>query len=254
MTAGILLGWENFASASTYNQIADSSVGKEPSFVIASAVGGLPELEVWDRLSRSVSGKLPSAVLSEGPPPRSRTALVSNKDAAKFFYVYGDNNSRFNHFQQIGYMGDRQDVRVDEQSLDDPADGRTCIKITYVPSVANERQGWAGVYWLDPKANWGSSSGGYDLSNMTRLTFWARGEKGGEQIALFKVGGIEGTHADTGAAVIGPIWLTKEWQHYVIDLRDADLSKVSGGFAWSTSASDNEGPLAFYLDEIRYEH
>jgi len=252
IVAGIFLGWRESAWAASYiNEITDSSVGKTP-LIIASAAGGFEALEGWNSLSRSFRGKPPTVVLYDGPPPRDRTVHNSDNTAASFFYLYADHGSRVNHFQPTGYMGDYKDVQVDEKNTEDPANGRTCIKITYVPSDEG-KEGWAGLYWLDPKTNWGYKPGGFNLSHRKRLTFWARGAKGGEQIANFKVGGIGGPHADTGSAAIGPVWLTKEWQHYVIDLRDTDLSKVSGGFAWSTSGSDNEGPLVFYLDEIRFE-
>ena len=52
---------------------------------------------------------------------------------------------------------------------------------------------------------------------------------------------------------IGPVVLTREWRQYVIDLAGASLSHVSGGFAWATGQFDNDGPITFYLDEIRYE-
>jgi len=128
---------------------------------------------------------------------------------------------------------------------------RRGVKITYRPSDSG--QGWAGLYWLDPRSNWGYSPGGYNLTGLKRLTFWARGAEGGEKISVFKVGGILGPYADSVNASIGPIWLTREWRQYVIDLRDADLAKVSGGFAWSANANDNLGALTFYVDEIRFE-
>jgi len=40
---------------------------------------------------------------------------------------------------------------------------------------------------------------------MKKLSFWARGDKGGEKIAEFKVGGITGEHGDSDSASIGPV-------------------------------------------------
>jgi len=99
----------------------------------------------------------------------------------------------------------------------------------------------------------GNKSGAYDLSGMKRLTFWARGAQGNECIKVFKVGGIVGNHADSDYAQIGPVYLSKDWHQYAIDLKGVSLTRISGGFAWSTGQFDNDGPITFYLDEIRYE-
>ena len=48
-----------------------------------------------------------------------------------------------------------------------------------------------------PENNWGThTTGGYDLSGATKITFWAKGEKGGEQIEFF-AGGITGDNPDS---------------------------------------------------------
>ena len=88
---------------------------------------------------------------------------------------------------------------------------------------------------------------------MRKLTFWARGEKGGERIEEFKMGGISGPYPDSATASIGPLILTPEWKQYAIDLVGKDLSHVIGGFAWSANLDNNPNGCTFYLDEIRYE-
>jgi hypothetical protein len=126
------------------------------------------------------------------------------------------------------------------------------MKIVY---RANGLQGhqWAGVYWQEPVNNWGQKTGGFNVQRMSRVTFWARGEQGGEVIGEFKIGGIAGAHPDTGSASIGPVILTREWTQYAIDLEGVDLSKISGGFAWSASRVENPKGMTFFLDEVRYE-
>ena len=69
----------------------------------------------------------------------------------------------------------------------------------------------------------------------------------------FKVGGIGGSYSDSGSASIGPLDLTAEWQKFEIDLKDVDLSYISGGFCWVTSADANPEGAEFYIDEIRFE-
>lgn len=171
------------------------------------------------------------------------------------FYVYADSNSLDNHFIPSGWMGDYGDLKYDGKSTENPASGKSCIKITYVPKRA-QGQGWAGIYWQNPANNWGTvPKAGFNLQGATKLTFMARGEKGGETINEFKIGGISsGEYIDSDSSSIGPVRLTKDWQKYEIDLSGKDLTYIIGGFCWATSSevNDPEG-IVFYLDEIRYE-
>jgi len=168
------------------------------------------------------------------------------------FYVYADRSSVSNHFIPSGWMGDYGDVKYEGASKEDPYLGDTCVKVTY---TAKGTQGarWAGVYWLNPANNWGSMDAGYDLSKAAKLTFWARGAKGGERIEEFKMGGIMGEFSDSDSASIGPVILNKDWTQYTIDLKGKDLSFVIGGFCWATNADNNPDGAIFYLDEIKYE-
>jgi hypothetical protein len=177
------------------------------------------------------------------------SAAKKDSDA---FYVYQDKNSKENHYIPSGWMGDYGDLKLDDASRDHPKEGSTCIKWTY---DAQARQGanWAGCFWQHPANNWGNKPGGFDLSGYKRLTFWARGGKGGEVINEFKVGGITGEFQDTDSQSIGPVTLTKEWTKYTIDLADKNLSKIIGAFAWATSKDANPDGFVMYLDEIRFE-
>jgi hypothetical protein len=94
---------------------------------------------------------------------------------------------------------------------------------------------------------------GFDLSKATKLTFWARGAKGGERIEEFKVGGIMGEYSDSDSTSISPVILTPEWTQYTIDLKGKDLSYIIGGFCWATNVDVNPTGATFYLDEIKYE-
>lgn len=169
------------------------------------------------------------------------------------FYVYSDSRSVSNHFIPSGWMPDAntaKDIKFDHVNKEDPYLGDTCIKIQY-----NDVSGthWAGIYWQNPANNWGEKDGGYDLSKATKLTFWARGAKGGENIQTFKVGGLMGEYSDSDSAEIGPVILNKEWTQYTIDLKGKDMSYISGGFEWSTNIDNNPEGATFYLDEIKYE-
>lgn len=170
----------------------------------------------------------------------------------KAFPVYTDGRSPDNHYIASGYMGDYSDVSVNATSFDNPHSGSTCIKIVYSDAVSQGAR-WVGVYWQNPANNWGDRQGGFDLTGATKLSFWARGEYGGERIEEFKMGGITGLYPDSDIAGIGPVLLTSEWKQYEIDLRGKDLSYISGGFAWGTNIDVNPEGATFYLDDIRYE-
>jgi hypothetical protein len=128
------------------------------------------------------------------------------------------------------------------------------IRADFAPDGKN---GWAGVVWQDPTSNWGKHAGGCDLHPFHRLSFWAKGAKGGE-VVEFRVGGI-GTDSDPYRDTIrparssGPVILSGDWQPVTIDLTGADRSRVIGGFSWIASRCDNPQPIAFFIDDIRFE-
>ena len=169
------------------------------------------------------------------------------------FPVYSDATSLTNHYYPSGFMGDYGDIKFNGKSPINPHSGSTCIQIVY-SADASQGARWAGIYWQNPANNWGTKLGGYDLTGASKLTFWARGEKGGERIEQFKVGGMtEGSHSDTDMASLGPVVLTDNWKEYTIDLAGKDLTSISGGFAWATNLDVNVGGITFYLDDITYE-
>lgn len=191
-------------------------------------------------------------VLAEGESGADKAAT----DKPKEFMVYSDKGARDNHFVPSGWMGDASDVKMNEQYTDNPHSGSNCIQFVYV-AKKNQGTGWAGVYWQNPPQNWGSKKGGYDLTGMTKVTFWARGAKGGEIIDKFKVGGVgvesDAPYKDSASAEIGPIELTDTWKQYTINLAGKDLSYISGGFCWVTNANLNPDGCTFYIDDIKFE-
>lgn len=171
------------------------------------------------------------------------------------FYVYADKKSLDNHFIPSGWMPATaaRDIKIDPSCTTAPYSGDTCIRLEYKNTSGSR---WAGVYWQQPAGNWGNvPNAGYNLQGATKLTFWAKGETGNEMINEFKMGGMSsGEYPDSDSVSIGPIQLTKEWKKYEIDLRGRDLSRVIGGFCWSTNIDiNNPDGIVFYIDEIRYE-
>lgn len=172
--------------------------------------------------------------------------------AFKTFNIYTDRMSPDNHYIASGWMGDHGDIRLNDREMENPHGGTSCIRVEYIPN-RSQGAGWMGIYWQNPANNWGSKKAGFDLTGARKITFWARGSKGGEVIAEFKMGGLSGEFSDTDSAGIGPAMLTKEWKQFEIDLTGKDLSHIIGGFCFSANADDNPDGLIIYLDDIRYE-
>ncbi len=174
--------------------------------------------------------------------------------AFKAFPVYADKSSP-NRYVASGYMPTGECIKMDDGWTEQCHEGKTCVKAVYDVECSLKGRKWSGVYWLNPADNWGERKGGYNLTGASRLVFWARGEKGGEQIAEFKLGGV-GTASqfpDSDTVGIGPVILSKEWREYSIDLHGRDLSYISGGFAWIANTESNQESCTFFLDDIHYE-
>ena len=183
--------------------------------------------------------------------PASGAKVTGTKPQLNDFQVFTEWSMPSNHFAPSGYMGDQADIDLYECERTEPHSGELSMRVTY---SATGTSGWSGVYWQDPDGNWGTLPGGYDLTGATRLSFWAKGQNGGEVIA-FKAGGLWGSHGDSlqPAAATGPLALATEWRQYSIDLRGQDLSQIIGGFAWVANRCSNPQGATFYLDDIAYE-
>src|SRR6266436_5043744 len=114
------------------------------------------------------------------------------------FPIYSDAAPHRTNYVPSGYMGD-SDLALSGGNVATPHGKRPCLRVNY---KASGPKGWAGVYWQKPANNWGDKSGraGYDLRGATKLTFWARGEKGGERVHEFRMGGIVGLYPDSDVA------------------------------------------------------
>ena len=169
------------------------------------------------------------------------------------FIVYRDKTSP-NRYIPSGYMPTGECIKMDDAWTQECEEGKTCVKVIYDVACSAKSRRWAGVYWLNPADNWGDRKGGYNLTGAQKLVFWAKGEKGDEQVE-FKTGGIgvNREFPDSDTAAIGPVILSKNWREYAIDLRDKDLSAISGGFAWVASVDANAESCVFYLDDIHFE-
>jgi hypothetical protein len=190
------------------------------------------------------------------------------------FGVYEDVSSADDHFFDYAKIGDLNAVSIDGSVTTNPHAGATAIRNEFRNTTGTN---FGGFYFLNgilpsgataPQDNFGTvpNAGITALRNATALTFWARGERGGEKIEFF-MGGV-GRDPNTGAptnqfpdstprqpALGTPSLhtLSTSWQMYTIPLAGVDLSYVLGGFAWVANALNNPQGAVFYLDDIRYE-
>jgi len=160
-------------------------------------------------------------------------------------------------FTPSGWMGDgeygRKYISLSGVETSAPHSPPTSIKIAYTFGPAR----WAGIYWQNQPDNWGERPGwNYSGKNLTRVSFWAKGEIGNEMVE-FKAGGIDSQarkYRDSFAASTGRVTLSKEWKQYHIDLGGANLSSVIGAFCWVASSDYNlANQVTFYLDDIYLE-
>jgi hypothetical protein len=146
-----------------------------------------------------------------------------------------------------GWMGDAASIALDDKSPDDPHSGSTCMKCQFKANT-----GFGGIAWQSPANDWGDKDGGLNLTGASKLTFWARGQDGGETVS-FKMGilGPDKKFPDTAHAELPDVVLTKDWKQYSIDLAGKDLNRIKTGFVWVLASPGK--PVTFYLDDIRYE-
>lgn len=85
-----------------------------------------------------------------------------------------------------------------------------------------------------------------------RLTFWARGERGGERIE-FVVGSNPGGLPPTPRRSLGTVTLGAAWERYEIDLGGIDLTDAIALFYLGASDGNNPDGAVFYLDDIQLE-
>lgn len=151
-------------------------------------------------------------------------------------------------FFPSGWMGDGEhgDKHLTAEPTSTTIEGTSKDSICF--SYTRGSMGWAGVYWQHPENNWGSAPG-IDLRGAEKITFFARGQNGGE-IVEFISGGIKGNnYSDTYRTSTGQLPLSSQWVEYSLDIQGYDLSSVMGAFAWSAPGIRSE-PLEFCVADV----
>ncbi len=170
-------------------------------------------------------------------------------------------------FSASGYMGDSEAARnsiamstTGSDCLLPRASGAagTCYTVGWTPVLSGDPGiSWAGVYWQGPTDNWGGKPGKDVVAGATKVSFYAAGRTGGEEIQ-FKVGDVNTkmddptlTYKDS-FGVSKTFTLTTTWTRYEIPLEGAQYTQVIGAFAWIATTTSRAG-ISFYLDDIRWE-
>jgi hypothetical protein len=161
--------------------------------------------------------------------------------------LYDEGSNLDTPYIPAGYMGNTKGVKMTLDHSDEPHAGKSCIRV-----ADRDAKEWAGVVWQSPAQDWGDQPGGYNWNGAKKLTFWARGEKGGEAVSFeFGLLKTDKKFHDTANGKLDAIKLTDEWKQYSIDLEGKDLSRIKTGFAWVYAADGH--PAVFYLDDIVVE-
>ena len=178
-----------------------------------------------------------------------------------FLSFYSCDNSESysvtDHYIACGWMGcgeiNMSSIDFDESWAKGAQSGNKCIKVSFENC---EEKGGSGIYWINNKGsgecNWGDTPGN-DLSpkNFTTLTFWAKGENGGERIK-FGIGGVKTPNKLYKDSLDAHLFstLTTDWVEYKINISKKNLSAVIGGFYWYATGSDNPDGGTFYIDNV----
>lgn len=182
--------------------------------------------------------------------------------------VYDDISSGGNHFNTPQFFPVNSPATFKGDYTNNPHSGATAIQAKF---LIQPGEPYGGVIYQNgvlpdgaqsPLMNLGTiPDAGIDLTGATKLTFWARGDIGGEIIDFF-TGGVgwdpnlgvpNSPYPDSHASIHTKVSLSQAWTQYTINLAGADLHYVLGGFGWAANSTDNPSGATFYLDDIQFE-
>ena len=188
------------------------------------------------------------------PIPKTAAELEAEKPkVAKLPFVLYSDDIEAMPYNPTGFMpaGIGTMLSADAKCPETPHSGKTCMKVDY-----KDTKGWGGIVFQNPDNDWGQMAGGYDITGAKTLTFWARGEKGGEKVS-FGFGLLNGpkkegqAFGDTAKGEAKDTILTKDWKQYTIDVAGKDLTRIKTGFYLVTGPTAGAA-TTFYLDDIQF--
>lgn len=163
-------------------------------------------------------------------------------------------------FIPSGYMGDAANKNCDGvlKMSNDTAHGRdggVAERWEYRPSFGVE--GWVAVSYQSPANNWGDDPGvNLQDKGFTKLTFWARGENGGERVTFKALGGTKEGAANPASAkeiTLGTVKLTTEYRQITIELDNADLSNCPTALITALNSQLDPDGAVFYIQDIKFQ-
>ncbi len=185
--------------------------------------------------------------------------LIASTSIAAPVYIYKDANYKGNKGVWGNIMppraADIDSVRF-KTAVKPDFDGKgTAVQVSF---DLTKPPHWAGLVVPVQQDYWGEwQAEGLDLSRVQKLVFWARGEKGGEQIQIKAFIANDKEFGDSADMPISSDWLTltKDWQKYEIAIEDSSqLKRVITPFAIIANEAHNADPkIVIYVDEIYYE-
>ena len=238
---------ESDLSAPTNTEPAARPPPKDPYGDLIENAENIPALVPEDVLAqsypvRSVEFRYqdPSSAVSLSPDDPAPVADMP-------FVLYAEVGEKTPPYHCTGRMGNDRALTIDENWDSDPHSGKTCMKVSYA-----DISDWVQAVWQNPGNNWGDVPGGYDLSKATKLTFWAKGDAGGERIEL----GIGMSQSSTAVAHdsfkdSSTFRLQSKWKKYSIPIEKFDRTRIISGLILRLEGQ--EKPTVFYLDDIQYE-
>jgi hypothetical protein len=149
-----------------------------------------------------------------------------------------------------GAFSERKTI-LDELWRENPHTPDTCTRIVCEALTESCR-----ITWASPPGNFGESLG-HDLSWATKLTFWARGHYGVEEIWASAGADPVGQFPSTLRLIPDPksgrgmLKLTSDWRQYTIPL-SGDLTNLPVLFDVLIPPAGG-APVIIYLDDINYE-
>jgi len=166
--------------------------------------------------------------------------------------VYDEASRKSPAYFPTGWMGNHKSLKLDPECRQAPHSGETCLQVRY-----EAPDNWVGVVWQHPAQDWGDRPGGWNLSGAKKLTFWARGDAGGEVVSIqfgllaTKPGQPAKKFPDSATGKLEKLALTRDWKMFEFDLQGLDLSRIKTGFSFVLTGQAQ--PVVLYLDDIRYE-